>query len=73
MVADEGMNGGEILKTSHAAESLHGQFSSSKRQVRILRPIIQPAASFLLVGIADRGWRLDVERQPSSRSFQRRT
>jgi len=52
MVADGGMNGGEFLQTSHAAEPLHGPFSSSKRQVRILRPIVHPAASFLLVSIA---------------------
>ena len=53
MVVDGGMNGGEFLQTSHAAEPLHGPFSSSKRQVRILRPIVQPAARFLLVGVAD--------------------
>ena len=47
------MNGGEFLQTSHAAEPLHGPFSSSKWQVRILRPIVQPAARFLLVCIAD--------------------
>ncbi|EET47069.1 hypothetical protein TR2A62_3563 [Thalassobium sp. R2A62] len=45
------MNGGEILRTSHAPESLHNQFLSSKRQVQILRPIIQPAASSPLVDI----------------------
>ena len=53
MVADGGMNGDEFLQTSHATEPLHGAFSSSKRQVRILRPIVQPVARFLLVGIAD--------------------
>jgi len=35
MLADGGMNGGEFLHTSHAAEPLHGPFSSSKRQVRM--------------------------------------
>ena len=53
MVADEGMDGDEFLQSSHAMEPLHGPFSSSKWQVRILRPIVQPAARFLLVGIAD--------------------
>ena len=33
MIADGGMNGGEFLQTSHAAEPLHGPFSSSKQQV----------------------------------------
>ena len=53
MVADGGMNGGEFLQTSHAAEPLHGPFSSSEWQMRILRPIVQPATSFLPVCIAD--------------------
>ena len=53
MVADGRMNGGEFLQTSHAAEPLHGSFSSSEWQVRILGPIVHPAARFLLVSIAD--------------------
>jgi len=28
MVADGGMNGGDFFQTSHAAEPLHGSFSS---------------------------------------------
>jgi hypothetical protein len=53
MVVDGGMNGDEFLQTSHAAEPLHGSLRSSKRKVGILSPIVQPAASFPLVGIAD--------------------
>jgi hypothetical protein len=52
MVVDGGMNGGEFLQTSHAAEQLLGSLPSSKRKVDILNPIVLPAASFLLVGIA---------------------
>lgn len=52
MVVDGGMNGDEFPQTSHAPEPLHGSLSSSEWQVRILRPIIHPAARFLPVGIA---------------------
>jgi hypothetical protein len=52
MVVDVGMNGDQFLQTSHTAEPLHGSLPSSKRKVGILSPIVQPAASFLLVGIA---------------------
>ena len=33
VVVDGRVDGGELLQTSHAPESLHGTFSSSKRQV----------------------------------------
>ena len=33
VVEDGGVDGGELLKTSHAPEALHGPFSSSKRKV----------------------------------------
>jgi hypothetical protein len=46
------MNSDEFLQTSDAAEPLHGSFPSSKRKVGLLSPIVQPAASFPLVGIA---------------------
>jgi hypothetical protein len=52
MVVDGGMNSDEFLQTSDAAEPLHGSFPSSKRKVGLLSPIVQPAASFPLVGIA---------------------
>lgn len=47
------MYGDEFLQGSHAAEPLYGSFSSSKRQVRILGPIVESAASVLFVGVAD--------------------
>ena len=59
------MNGGEFLQTSHAAEPMHGPFSSSKRPLfmvckqttvrrgRVLGPIVEPAARFLPVCVAD--------------------
>jgi hypothetical protein len=53
MVAVRGMNGGEILQTSHAAEPLHGAFSPSKRKVRMLRAVVEPANGFLLLRVAD--------------------
>jgi hypothetical protein len=53
MIADGGMNGSKLLQTSHAAEPLHGPFSSSKRQVRILNSVISPAARFLPFSVAD--------------------
>jgi len=46
------MNGGEFLQTSYSPKSLHGPFSSSKRLVRILASIVQPAIRFLLLCIS---------------------
>jgi len=40
------VNGRELLQTSHLAEALHGSCPSSKGQVRISCPIVQPAAGF---------------------------
>jgi hypothetical protein len=47
------VDGSELLQTSHLSEAEHGAFSSSKRQVRILRPIIYPATRFLPIRVAD--------------------
>jgi hypothetical protein len=33
MIADGGMDGSELLQTSHSSKPLHGSFPSSKRQV----------------------------------------
>ena len=52
MVSDGGMNDDEFLQTLHVVEPLHRSLPSSKRKVEILSPIVQLAASFLLVGIA---------------------
>jgi hypothetical protein len=53
MVVDWRVDGSELLQTSHPSEAEHGAFSSSKRQVEILSLIIEPAASFLFVFVAN--------------------
>jgi hypothetical protein len=53
VVMDERRNGGELLQTSHLPEAKHYAFSSSKRQVRILRAIVHPAARFLPLCVAN--------------------
>ena len=45
MVEDGRVDGDEFLQTSHAPEALHGPFSSSERQMRILNPIVQPTTA----------------------------
>ena len=53
VVADRGMNGGEFLQTSYAPEPEHGTFPPSKREMRILGTIVNPAASFLPIYATD--------------------
>jgi hypothetical protein len=53
VVENGGVNGGEFLQTSHSAKALHRPFSSSKRQLGILRSVVQPAADFLPVDTTD--------------------
>ncbi len=47
------MDGGELLQTSHAPEPLHGAFSSSERQVRILNAVVEPPARPLFFSSAE--------------------
>ena len=47
MVEDRGVDGGKHLQTSHSPEPQHRPFSSSERQVRVLRSIVHPLARFL--------------------------
>ncbi len=47
VVVDRGMDGGEFLQTSHAPESLHRAFASSKRQVRVLDAVVEPPSRLL--------------------------
>ncbi len=47
VVVDVGMDGGEFLQTSHAPETLHRAFASSKRQMRILDAVVEPPARLL--------------------------
>ena len=53
MVVDGGMDRTEFLKGVHPSKPRHSPLSSSERLVRILRPVVQPAAGFLKIGIAD--------------------
>ena len=43
------MNGGELLKRSHSAESEHRPLPSSKWQVRVLGSVVEPAPRFLSI------------------------
>jgi hypothetical protein len=61
VVGDGGVDGGELLQTSHAPEPEHRPLSSSERQVGVLRPVVQPAA------LVDR----EVERNTVIRCCQR--
>jgi len=53
MVVDRIVDCSGLLQTSHLSEAKHGGFSSSKRQMGILRPIVTPAAGFLPIRVAD--------------------
>ena len=58
VVVDGGVDGGELLQTSHPPEAQHRPLPSSEWQVRILRPVVEPAAGLLPVG---------ARRSPSAR------
>ena len=47
------MDGNELLQTLHLSEAEHSAFSSSKRQVGFLSPIICPATRFLPIRVAN--------------------
>ena len=64
MVLDGGVDGNELLQTSHLSEAEHGPFPPSNWQVRILSPVIQPAANFLSVSVAN-----DLHRSPVRAKF----
>jgi len=53
VIVDGGMDGGELLQTSHSSKPKHGPFSSSKGQVAVLGPIIEPPPDILFVLIAN--------------------
>jgi hypothetical protein len=53
MIVDKRMNGDEFLQTSHTPETEHRSLSSSKREVRILCPVILPTAYLLFINVAD--------------------
>jgi hypothetical protein len=62
-VVDGGVNGGEFLQTAQAPEAEHCSFSSSKRQVRVLDPIVEPPPRRLKVLGSERFQRRTVRRQ----------
>ena len=47
VVVDRGVDGGELLKTSHLAEAKHRPLASSERLVWVLGAIADPAAVLL--------------------------
>ena len=51
-VVDVGMDRGELLQRLHLSESKHRPLSSSEGQVRVLDPVVGPAANLLLGGVA---------------------
>ena len=58
------MDAGELLQARHPAEPQHRPFSSSERQVRVLDPVVGPAADLLLVAVAELGHGCLVGAQP---------
>ncbi len=53
MIVDRGMGGGEFLQGLYVPELCHRTLSSPEWLVRILGPIVEPAPTFLIGGIAD--------------------
>ena len=63
VVVDGGVDGGGLLQTSHATKPMHRPFSSSRWQVRVLDPVVQPAASCLQV-LRSQSWQgVPIRRQ----------
>ena len=53
VVVDRGMGGGEFLQGLYISELRHRCFSSSKRLVGILSPIVEPPTADLIGSIAN--------------------
>lgn len=53
MVEVRGVDGGKFLQTSHAPKALRRPLAASEWQMRVLCPVVQPAAGFLPVGRPD--------------------
>ena len=49
VVEDGRVDGGELLKTSHAPEALHRAFSSSEGEMGVLHSVVQPSACCLFL------------------------
>lgn len=53
MIAVGGVDGSELLQTSHPPEAKRRPFWSSQWDARILDPAVRPAACLLTVGVTD--------------------
>ena len=53
VVVNRAVNRGEFLQTSHPPEAKHRPLSSSKRLVRILGAVVDPAADLALFNGAE--------------------
>jgi hypothetical protein len=47
------VNRADFLHLLHASKPLHRPFSSSRWVIQILRPIVEPTADLLAIGVAD--------------------
>ena len=52
LIADQGMDGGKLLQTSHAPEPLHRPLTLAERKVRVLGPIVDPRSHLAVVTAA---------------------
>jgi hypothetical protein len=52
MIVDLGVNRAELLQRLHTSKPLHRPLSSSKRLMRILRPIVEAATDLVPIGVA---------------------
>jgi glycine/D-amino acid oxidase-like deaminating enzyme len=53
VIVDGGMDGGELLLTSHSAESEHRPLTPAKRQVTVLSPVGEPPPDILTIFVSD--------------------
>ena len=68
VVLDVGVDGDEFLQRLHSSEPQHRSLSSSKRKVRIFRPVVLPPSHLLAVEIAQFAHRCRVGPQPVNQS-----
>src|SRR5208282_2859013 len=71
MVVDLGVNRAELLQRLRTSKPLHRPLSSSKRLVRILRPIVETATDLVPIGGADLFHRRGIRTKPVSDDLPR--
>jgi len=64
MVVDLGVNRAELLQRLRTSKPLHRPLSSSKRLVRILRPIVEAAPDLVPIGVAQLFHRCGIGAKP---------